>query len=127
MQIELLYLFSGLAVFFTLLIPIFLKFPDTHKSNIDITSPEMETAESGLKGLALVAALISFIFWVLLAAGSVSIKNLYFYQYEGVAYVYEHIYTNTAPLAWMFIGCSIIPLLLLLFLIPESWKGASTR
>ena len=127
MQIELLYLFSGLAVFFTLLIPIFMKFPDTHRPNIDLNSPEVETAESGLKGLALIVAVISFIFWVLLAAGSVSIKYLYFYHVDNTAYVYEHIYTNTGPLAWLFIGCSIIPFLLLLFLIPESWKGVSTR
>ena len=111
MQIEIIYLLAGISCFLTVLIPVLMKFP-----------AESETAEGGLRGLALVASIFAFISWLATAASVATASYVYYYSDGALYYTYEYVYNNTWPLAWLFVGVSVIPLLLLIYLIPESWK-----
>lgn len=116
MDIDIFLMLLILTFFFTVLIPVLLSF-----------GGGKDEAENGLRGMAFLFSIFALFLWIGLAANSLSLTYSYNYVVSGVFYTEEVAYGDMVPVALLFAGVSIIPLLFTIYLIPESWKNALER
>lgn len=115
MDIDIFLMLLILTFFFTVLIPVLLSFGNK------------DDAEGGLRGMAFLFSIFALFLWIALAANSLSLTYSYNYVVDGIFYTEEVVYGDMTPVALLFAGVSIIPLLFTIYLIPESWKDALER
>jgi len=122
-ELTLYIILNVLGAIFTLLIIAFKQLPaETNK----------ETGQSeGWQGMAFLAAIISTIIWLCIAAASISIG--YTQPYTAIDNTtlvtgsYEIVFANTWPLSLIYAMISVLPFVLILFLWPESWKNIGKK
>jgi len=124
MEFDFVILLTILALFLTILIPIFLKIKIPTK---------FKDVELPLTGMGFLSAIMSFLFFIS-AAGACLHNGLYKTFVFGVESgggiitdTYVLYYSHNWVLATLFIGISIIPFMLFLFLVPESWKDQGAK
>lgn len=78
---------------------------------------------SEIKGFGLILAIVSLIFWIIVAITSISLSQTYLVTVAGAIQEHTVTYPDTWPIAFFFALASIFSLLMILKKIPETWPG----
>lgn len=119
-ELTLFIIMNVLGAIFTLLIIAFKQLPE-----------EQNNPSGGWQGMAFLAAIISTIIWICIAAASISIG--YTQPYTAIdnstliTGSYQIVFADTWPFALIYAMISVLPFVLILFLWPESWKNIGKK
>jgi len=89
--------------------------------------PEGEDDASGWPGIEFIFVVIATIFWMSVGITAVDLETTYIYSNGIDAYAYVMEYTNTWPIALLYIIISVPHFMMTLFLWPESWRSKKTE